>query len=294
MEKIKKFLREGTEGLFLLLIAVVILNVIPVGSKTAESKNKQTSVSEEQVANDEQILGETSENSEKAEEAADETVPEIPKETAENSKKETVVAQNTQEETVTETAVDDIDPKDALYDELKTNLKKYCDKKFDTKKCRKYLLEAKDAGEKGRRFRDLYKKYHFEPKKDNNSNNNSDSADPNVAISLVITAGGSSKSYNVISSPSASVVDLMELAGVTYNRKGNICAGCMNNINEMGENSATMSWMLYICKKDTCKLAPVGDSDCRINGCTEERVKDWDKAEWKYLDWTTVDWTKIW
>lgn len=272
MKKIKKFLKEGTEGLFLLLIAVVILNIIPGGVKDVESKNEKTSVREEQVSNEEQILEEASEKSE-------EMVEEIPKETVGNSSKETVIAQNTQEEAVSETASVAPDAKDIIYDELKANLKKYCDKKFDTKKCRRYLLEAKDAREKGKRFVELYKKYHFEPKEEEKRDNlDVNSGDVKEEATLVINYAGSKSDdkYAVIIGSGMTVMDMMREAkknnGLSYAESAD-WPGYIQEINNTREDIPNnIFWMFEY----NGKMASEGASTLK--------VKSGDKVEWKYME----------
>lgn len=114
---------------------------------------------------------------------------------------------------------------------------------------------------------------------------NSHSADSTeTKSSLIITSGGESKAYKTATSSGISVLDLMDLLqkDSSQNFSYHSSSGFVDKITGT-ENSGNMSWMLYTCKSDICKLASVGASDIKIG--------DWNKIEWKYLDWTTIDWT---
>lgn len=114
---------------------------------------------------------------------------------------------------------------------------------------------------------------------------NSHSADSTEAkSSLVITSGEESKSYKTATPSGINVIDLMDLLqkDSSQNFSYNSSSGFVDKINS-AENSGNMSWMLYACKDNTCKLSSVGAVDCKVG--------DWDKIEWKYLDWTTMDWS---
>lgn len=288
MKRIIEILKERISGLFLLLLAGSIIAGFSLNLSYADSQKNRVGIEENSkvLSENQQVEGIENENFEDTnrETEDDSNIPQEKVDEADEAGDEKVTEENESSSGQTRC------------DELKRLLKKYCGKNYSVKKCRDYLIETKDLSRKDKQCKSLYKKYHFEPKKDNRSNDDSTSAstESTVTTSLVIKAGGNSKSYSVASSPNASVIDLMGLAGVTYNRTGTICAGCMNNINGMGENSGTMSWMLYICKSGACKLAPVGDSDCKINDC--KYVKDWDKAEWRYmfLDWSDPTFWDSW
>lgn len=102
-------------------------------------------------------------------------------------------------------------------------------------------------------------------------------------VSLVTILGDDSKLYEVAVTSGISVIDLMDLLQKdgSQNFYYHISSGFVDKINEIG-NQGNMSWMLYVCKNDVCKLSSVGVSDCKIDG--------WDRIEWRYLDWTVIDW----
>lgn len=275
MEKIKKFSKERRNGLFLLSIAGLIAFSFFTNSQNAESENGQGLVAEEQV------LGETDSNVEEAvpEEAVEpsEEVPEVP--VAETVEKPSI------EETGDEAAA--ADSEDIFYNELKAHLKKYCGKNYNVKKCRDYLLEARDAKKKGARFKELYKKYHFEKKEEKKSSvvvSNTVSEEKKSRLSVV--SGSTSKSYEIAVPSGISALDLMGLLqkDSSQNFSYHSSFGFVDEINGTG-NQGNMSWMLYACKDNVCKLSNTGASDCKIDNLS--------KVEWRYLDWTIMtdtDW----
>lgn len=174
------------------------------------------------------------------------------------------------------------DSENALYEDLKSNLKKYCDAKFNAKKCHDYLMEAKKLRKRDSRFKDLYKKYHFEKKEKKKSDVNSEDIGRDK-FNFVVTSDESSKSYEIFVSSEISVMEMMDLVqnNSSYGFSYHISYGFVDKINGI-ENIGNMSWMLYTCKNEICKLSSVGASDCKI--------KNWDKIEWRYLNWMTVNW----
>lgn len=158
MEKIKKFLKEGTEALFLLLIAVLIFINFPTGSRYAESNSSVG----EQISADAQVLGEDDRNTE-------ESLPEVSEDMSKMSIEEvkTVEAPLVQGVGVDVALPDPEKEKSEKYDELKRHLKKYCDRKGsdNRKKCKKYCSKAKNISKKDARYDNLREKY-CEDKKD--------------------------------------------------------------------------------------------------------------------------------
>jgi hypothetical protein len=286
MENIKIILKERTSGLLLIMMAVFIVAGISFGSHRAESKNGQNLTGEDQTRNDTHVLGETNNNLEEATGNSEKT----PADVSENS----FPLQKTPEVKTDDKPRTDLEAK--AYNDLRDHLKKYCGKNFDVKKCHDYLLEAKDASKKSAQYKALYKKYHFESKSSSKSDNNTTSStsangsntastdSKNDTKKIIITSGGDSKSYEIAVSSGASVFDMMDLLQKDSDKNFSYhsSSGFVDKINETG-NQGNMSWMLYTCKSDICKLSSVGASECKIG--------DWDKIEWKYLDWTTVDWT---
>lgn len=278
MEKIKKSLKERSSGLFLLILAVLIVSGISLNSHQAESKNEQNLASENQTFNESQILGEENNDLERTSNLKEENSQE------ETASEATVSPREAQEQ---EVKTDDtrVNSEYIFYDELKTHLKKYCGKNFNVKKCKEYLIEAKEARSKGSRFKELYKKYHFESKEEDKKDEKPASAVPaEDKAELVVSDSGSSKSYKIAVPNGLSVVGLMDMlqSDSSQNFSYHSSSGFIDKITGT-ENYGNMSWMLYVCKGDTCKLSNVGASDCKVDG--------WDKIEWKYLDWTTMDWS---
>jgi hypothetical protein len=277
MINIKKTLKERTSGLFLIIFAVFIIAGISISSHRAESENRQNLADINQASTEGQILGEEKDNPEEIADNPGETEP-VMETDNENANQEGKQEEKTEKITTVSNSEDD------YYNDLKNRLKKYCGNNFNVKKCQDYLKEAKDAREKGARFKELYKKYHFEKKEDNESSSSVASSSANSATaSLAITSGGNSKSYSITSPSGISVIGLMDLLqkDSSQNFFYHSSSGFVDKINGT-ENSGNMSWMLYSCKGGTCKLSSVGALDCKID--------DWDKIEWKYLDWTMMDW----
>jgi len=269
MDNFKSFLRERLSGLLLLFLAGIIVAGISINSRVIKSNTGLAfAVVKNQDPEEEQILGEENSNPEGG--ASDEI--------------ENIEVQEIREEQKEEKNKNE-DYEDVYYSELKAHLKKYCGKSFNVKKCRDYLLEAKEARGKGSRFKSLYKKYHFEKKEEKKSSIISDNAEISEnKASLIVTSSENSKTYEIAVSPDASVLDLMDLLqkdnSQNFSYRGS--SGFVDKINST-ENKGNMSWMLYVCKEGSCKLSSVGASDCKI--------ENWSKIEWKYLDWTTIDWT---
>lgn len=263
-------MEERAGGSFLILLAVFIVCFVSISSHRAESKIVQETISEGRSYEEEQVLGETDDIFPEGIAVGSEAKNQIPQEASAAS-----------EETVKAAAdVSDV----SVLDELKGHLKKYCDKNFNAKKCRNYLLEAKEASKKDTRFKELYKKYHFEKKeKKKSADKISVTEDEKNKASLSVTSGGSSKSYGISVPSGISVIGLMDILQTdsSQNFSYHSSSGFVDKINGT-ESQGDMSWMLYACKGGTCKLSDVGAADCKIDG--------WDKVEWRYLDWTTVDW----
>lgn len=260
MEKIEKFLKERKAGLLLLVVASLIVVGFSVNSHLAQSENK------EQLASapvEEQVLGEMAGNIEE---------PVL-------NESEIAVTQNTLEEEAIEEAVNVPDPEDIFYDELKAHLKKYCGKNFNVKKCRDYLLEAKDARAKGARFKELYKKYHFVPKKvekkDNSSNTNIEISETKEEATLTINYVGNKPDdkYTVAIVPSMTVIGMMDKAnGLSY-VESKQWAGYILEINGVKEDiSKNTFWMLYY------------NGGMASEGASTLKVKSGDKIEWKYME----------
>lgn len=269
---IKKTLKERTGGLFLLILAGLIVTGISINSRQVESKNQQSLAPVEQPSQEGQILGETDNDSEEISSGAEKITQEtVENDDEKNADEKTDEGKNLEEEKEAET-------EDNYYTDLKRRLEKYCGKRDDIKKCKDCLTEAKSARNKGGKFNDLYKKYHFEKKKVAVSNNTiSSTASENIKTTLVIKLNGDSKSYEIESAKGISVLELMKQGGVSYDI---LKDGRIDNIGGEKKESGTMSWMLYACKNGTCKMTPVGPAEFKIDG--------YDKFEWRYLDWMAM------
>jgi len=278
---IKKTLKERASGLFLLFLASVVMVGVALNSQ-AKSQVMQNLADVSQASNDEQILGETTDNSEEAMNNSEE-IDQPEGENNENANREDKEEQKEEEENKANT-------EDEYYNGLKGRLKKYCGKKNDIKKCKDYLTEAKDARNKGDRFKELYKKYHFEKKEEKTTSISPEVISNSVIKKIVVTNDGSTKSFDVAFASGASVTDLMKLAGITYSDNSTTCVGCIDDVNGMAKNSIYMNWMLYLCNSNGCDMAPEGASSCRVDGCqkSENDWKEINKIEWRYLDWRTL------
>lgn len=270
MDNFKYFLRERLNGLLLLFLAGIIITGISINSYVVKSNTDLISVAvENQKPEEEQILGE--ENN-KLENIVSDEIEDIETQEIQEKQEEKEIDENGSNE-------------DIYYNELKVHLKKYCDKSFNVKKCYDYLLKAKEARQRGSRFKELYKKYHFDKKEEKKDSASSDVKEsPQNKVSLVVKSDENSKKYEIAASPGISVMSLMDLLqkDSSQNFSYHSSSGFVDKINGT-ENEGNMSWMLYVCKGNVCKLSGIGASDCKVD--------DWDKVEWKYLDWTTVDWT---
>lgn len=168
--------------------------------------------------------------------------------------------------------------KEDRYAGLKEDLERYCRKKFNTKKCRKYLLEAKELSKDDGRYKKLYDKYHFQKKKKKRRTESSPAV-AGLTVELVVTAEGKSDARQVPANPGMNVLDLMKASGISYAEDSN---GMIDQVGGGEKNAGNMSWMLYVCKDNKCGLSGVGASDCL--------VESYDRIEWRYLDWTKLDW----
>jgi len=265
----KILLKERSGGLFLLVLAVTIFFSLNILSTKADLKEKEQSISSnldtDSLSDNGQVLGQLDEASEVY---------------IENNNENNI--QETEEKIQNNEEIGKNISDDEYYTDLKNRLKKYCDSKsFNVKKCHDYLIEAKNKIKKGDRFKKLYEKYHFE-KKEDEKNEIPVIATAETKFSLTITSD-SSKKYEISASKDNSVLDLMDLLqkDSSHNFSYHSSSGFVDKINDIG-SSGNMSWMLYVCKGDICKLANVGASDVKIG--------DWDKIEWKYVDWTALTW----
>lgn len=259
----KNIFKERISGFFLILLAVLIISGLSLNSHLARSENKEPLAS---VPTEEEVLGETDSNSEEI--ILDEN--------------NAASTQDTQEEKIIETTTVVPDPEDIFYVELKAHLKKYCGKNFNVKKCRDFLMEAKDARTKGARFKELYKKYHFVPqkveKKNNSSNTNSGISETKEEAALTINYAGSKTDdkYTVTIVPSMTVIDMMNSTnGLSY-VESNEWAGYIVEINGVKEDTSKhIYWMLYYNGKMASE------------GAATLKVKSGDKVEWKYTSFSS-------
>lgn len=286
MKKVKNILNERTGGLFLLMLAILILIGMTWHSQKARSQNNNYT-NGNQPSNNEQVAGVTANSSDNSNQVADQTGETVPPPANQN-----LSTKDNQQLSNDNSSSDD----DTSYNDLKNNLKEYCGKKnFDVKKCREYLLEARADGKKDRRYKDLYNKYHYETPDDvtkqdnktatdsNSTSSGSETTTQNQKWTLVVDSGSGTTKYTIFA-PAGSVLDLMSALAADKSQNFSYHAQSSGFIDEINglKNSGDMSWMLYTCKGDTCKLSSVGAADCQ--------VKDWDKIEWEYVDWTKITW----
>jgi hypothetical protein len=165
-------------------------------------------------------------------------------------------------------------------------LGKYCGKNYNVKKCRKYLLETRDLSKKDERCERLYKKYHFVPKKekdsnsekkDNDSNSDTNNTETKEEVTLGINyAGGKSDDKYIVGLDSGmTVMDIMRKAkndGLSYDESSS-WPGYIQEINGVREDvSKNVFWMLYY------------NGEMASEGASTLRVKSGDRVEWKYME----------
>lgn len=272
MKEIKKILKERTGGLFLLSLAVIIVVGLSLSSKHAESKNGGNLTNENQNSDEAQVLDSKQTSGD---------VANIQQGAASVSSESNLLSSPSSQEEAVTTQKETLDNSQAnVCVDLKPLLKKSCGKDFSVKKCREYLIKAKKYSKDDVLCKSLYKKYHYEKKDTKKDTTNTSNPDTTNTLNetLVITSGGDSKSYDISAPSGINVLDLMKLANVSYDTSS---GGLVDNVDKMGANSGDMSWMLYACKNDTCKLSNVGASDFKIDGFS--------KIEWKYVDWNKIE-----
>jgi len=263
IEKINKTCKERASGLFLLFSAILIAGSLSLNSRIAESKNEQN------LAIENQILGEMNNNLEEIVDNSEGVTLDIDEEEKNVIKKEAP-------EIKTE------DKKNRCV-ELKKLLEKYCGDKYDVKKCRKNLIETKDLSKKDDQCKKLYKKYHFVPKKvekkDDNADSSANSAVSEIKeeVSLNINYGGSRSGdkYLVAITSGMTVMDMMSEAkknsGLSYDESA-AWPGYIQEINGVREDlSGSVFWMLYY------------NGEMASEGASTLKVKTGDKIEWRYM-----------
>lgn len=267
MEKIKKVLKERSNGLLLLTFAVLIIAGISLNSHRAESQNGQNLVSNDQVLEEKRVLGETNDSSDQMVEPNQES-------------------DKTQEISVSE-AKDEAEVTSEKYDTLKKHLKKYCEKDYDSKQCKKYIAEAK-AYKKDKQYNDLYKKYR-DKIEERNKDNKDDNNDSNSSVSQTIKTVGNeldfkagSKEFKIAFSEGETVFDVMKRAksqgkiDFKYEDYGGGLGVMITEINGVknGDDAdwtQNKYWILYV----SGKISPVGCSNHKLN-------KPDTSIEWKY------------
>lgn len=280
----KKFLKERKSGLFLIVFAFFVIIATSLGQKVQSSERTNFSAESQVENNSEAAVGGLDEMTETISGAIEGDAIE---EVKENTSTEDA-AKKAKEAKLAEEALAKVEAE--KYVELKDNLKKYCDKKYNLKKCKKYLSEVKELAKKKDTYKKLYKKYHFEYRKKRDAKKELKDIVPTsdsegVATKLVVTISGDSKTYNLVSQLGVNVIDLMNLAKISYDT---LPDGRMDNIDGKGKEVGNMSWMLYLCKGSSCELAPVGAADCKIDADKICGQADKDGLEWRFIDWTTL------
>ena len=265
MRKIKIFLQERSGGFLFLLIALSIFIGLSLNISKAQQNTdseQKSAVEEQQAADDGQVSGETDNNSKENSAVVDE--------------KGFSLKEKRDEKT-------EISPEaDGGYAELSSNLKKYCVKKINFKKCRAYLLEAKDKSKDDKKFKSLYKKYHFEygdkkqEKTDESSNSNASEDNLKEEAVLAIDYGGgkASDNYSIIIEPGMTVMGMMKKAkdnsGLSYGESAD-WPGYIQSINGVKEDvSKNTFWILY------------QNGEMANEGASTLKIKAGDKIEWKY------------
>jgi len=264
MLAIKNILKERFSGLFLLLLAGIIVFGFSLNSKHVESKNIASE--EQKISNEGQILGEANEYS---------------KETTKNSEETNL--------NVFEENLDSIEKKDTkiinqdisanipnAYAILKDHLKKYCNKNYDKKKCKNYCSEVKNNKE----YKDLYKKY-CNNQKDEETIAVSNTTETALTLDFIINSGSGTEKFTVEFKEGETVYELMKKAKamgkITYEKNTDETYGVyINEINGLKEGSdadwtQNKYWILYVNGKSSSL------------GCSSHKLNKSDTSiEWKY------------
>lgn len=260
MENIRKILRERSGGLFLLMAAFLIISGVSLNSPKAESKNEQSLSSEDNAFDDSQVLGEANNDSEEA--IMSGTDAESSSDGAEVSEEKIIP-----------------DPKTDTHDNLKNNLKKYCNKSGsdNKKKCKNYCIEAKNNS----RYKDLNKKYCNKEKDEEETVAVAASGETVLTLDFVISSGSGTEKFAMEFKEGETVYELMKEAKaqgkMTYGKSADETYGVyINEINGQKEGSDAdwtnnKYWILYVSGKSSNL------------GCSSHKLNKSDTSvEWKY------------
>lgn len=286
MEKIKIFLEERTAGLFLLLVAIAILNILPVGFGQAKLQGKDKAVlgvvqekispanNENKVADKKiaaQDLAPKNETKVEGQEAAGSLEDEI---SLEEEKEGITSSDSNLEESLPESEAaskEETQEKEAeikkesgpskaeIYDEIKDELDKYCNKSGSANRqhCEDYCQEAKEQAWKRNSYEKKYK-----------------SLRDKYCNKLDFVVG--SKKFRMEFEEGETIFDLMERAkkrgdfSFEYKDYGKDLGIMITEINGTKNGKDNKYWMLYV----NGKLADKGCSNYKLDNSDE-------KIEWK-------------
>jgi len=258
MEKLNKILKERLNGLFLLLLAAMIVCFFSFGSQKAESKNGQ-GVTNNKISNEKQISGEIFTGSEEEIQRSIETNATL---------QGTEVAKN----------ATNSNPSVSASGNLKDNLKKYCDKSGNDNrsKCKKYCLKTKEK----KQYKDLLEKYCENKKNEDKNTNIVIQAEEIVGNELNFIVGA--KEFKIEFEEGESVFDIMKRAksqgkiDFKYDDFGGNLGILITEINGVKNGSDSdwtqnKYWILYVSGKSSS----IGCSGHKLN-------KSDTSIEWKY------------
>jgi len=281
MQRTKEYLKENTNGLLLLLLAIVVLNGLSLSSEHVQSQDVAGSTVEEAASEESKVLGDVDAS---AGETANDEEEEIAETIEESSASDLgdgdfVVAEADGPEdngkTVTASSGDDSNDNTAVYDELKRHLKKYCDedKSYNKKKCKKYCSKTK--GEK--EYKSLRKKYCNKDDDDDDEDVEETESPVVVSVTNELTFVAGAESFKMEFEVGETVFALMERAKdqgkIDYKYDDYDWGAYITGINGVNNGDDDKYWMFYVNGKSSsegCSVRKLEKSDSSIEWKHEE------------------------
>jgi hypothetical protein len=275
----KKFLKERKNGLFLLVFAFIIITSISLGNQVQSSSSASLSGENEPSSKTEMEL-----ESELAEAVLEINQNGIIEVSSDETKKE---VENNNAVTAVKTGAEAVSKTEAeKYAELKEKLKKYCDKKYDSKKCKKYLAEAKTLSKTNKECKKLYEKYleKKEDREDESDDSKSTQISPDekaLTLDFIVKSPSGEKKFEIQFVEGETVYEVMKRAKeqgkISYEKNTDETYGVyintINGLKEGAEEDWTQNkyWILF-----------VSGSSSNL-GCSSHKLNKSDTSiEWKY------------
>lgn len=278
----KKFLKERTSGLFLLIFAFFIISAVSLGQGAQSNDYAELSV-KNQIADNYEVAEDDLAESDEAVlgVSGSEVIKESSGEKEKFSDEKAPVAEATKlrAETLAKAEAE-------KYAELKDDLKKYCDKKYDSKKCKKYLSEAKTLSKSDKEYKKLYEKY-LEKKEDREADSDDSKSteispdEKALTLDFVVKSPNGDKKFEIQFMEGETVYEVMKRAKerekINYEKNTDETYGVyINTINGLKEGSEAdwtqnKYWILYVNGKSSSL------------GCSAHKLEKTDRSiEWRY------------